>query len=240
MGEEVFRKAVGLAFRLEASIRAAGVPVFTMLSGGECTEHPDIVRMVEHVVKLGGYPVLLTNGMWLDQPSLVAELLREDWPVMVQVTNDPRFYPRRPPVLEHSRVVYVDELTSLIPLGRWRAGGASGEVPMKGYPSCFNLRSITRHTRDFGGAILMMRARGATGRFGYQCTPSITHLGEVVAGESRFCYRLGTVDSTVEELTGAVLGMGSCNRCGLEGNLKQDQRRAIGLSSLYLGTELLV
>lgn len=238
MGEGVFRKAVGLAFRLEASIRAAGVPIFTMLSGGECTEHPDIVRMVEHVVKLGGYPVLLTNGMWLDQPSLVAELLREDWPVMVQVTNDPRFYPRRPPVLGHPRVVYVDELTSLMPLGRWKGSSASVGVPMKGYPSCFNLRSITRHTRDFGEAILVMRARGGLGNFGYQCTPSITHLGEVVAGESRFCYRLGTVDSTDRELTSAVLEMGSCNKCGLEGNLSQEQRRAVGLSTLYLGTEL--
>lgn len=68
------------------------------------------------------------------------------------------------------------------------------------------------------------------------CAMGCSH-GDVLAGESRFCWKIGTVKSTNEELTRAVMSMGSCNRCGLESGLGQEYKRAIGLSSLYLPEE---
>ena len=44
--------------------------------------------------------------------------------------------------------------------------------------------------------------------------------------------RIGTVDSSNEELTRGLVEM-RCNRCGLVDNLTPEQKRAIGESVLY-------
>jgi hypothetical protein len=67
--------------------------------------------------------------------------------------------------------------------------------------------------RDFSEAILSLRMSGK------MCTPSIDVHGNVLAGESRFCHKIGTVESSEEELLENLLTM-ECNKCGLEDNLQ--------------------
>ena len=233
MSMDLFMKALDFTERAECEVIKGGMPVMMMLSGGECTDNPNIVEMVQKIARRGWVVTVLTHGLWLDNKELRDRILRDDdWTranILVQVTNDERYYPRKPPKFEHPRVVYVDKLLVLSTIGR----AASPKFDPKGLdprraPSSFNLRSITHSTRSIASAIQLLRVRGMIGRSGF-CTPSVSHDGTVVAGESRFCYPIGTVDSTNEELTQAILNMGSCNRCSQESNLKPEHKRAIGI-----------
>ena len=58
------------------------------------------------------------------------------------------------------------------------------------------------------------------------CSPSIDVHGDVRAGESRFCHKIGTVESSFAELSNNLLAM-KCNKCGLEDNLSPMHLRAI-------------
>jgi len=233
MTEEVLRKALAFTRRVESIAYGAGCPPIVLVSGGECTEHPDIVRFVEIVVAEGFWPLLITNGMWLDNDELRAALLRPEWPnLIVQVTNDDRYYPRRLPAkVDDKRLLYTERIPSdLLPLGR--AARKLGLSKKKG-PSSFNIRSLTRSMGSVASAIAVLRLRSMGGLSG-QCTPSICDNGDVMAGESRNCFRIGTVDSSEEQLTRALIEM-NCNLCGLVDNLTPEQKRAIGESALGLG-----
>jgi len=231
MSMDTFMRALDFTERAECEVIQAGIPVMLMLSGGECTDNPLIVEMAAQVVKRGWILTILTHGLWLDNKELRGELLRDDWKsVIVQVTNDDRFYPRKPPKFEHPKVKYVSKLQVLSTIGR----AARPTFDPKGLspraaPSSFNFRSLIHSTQSITKAIKILRVRGCLGKSGF-CVPSVTHEGVVVAGESRFCYPIGTVDSSNEELTAAVLSMGSCNRCGQEVHLDSRCKKAIGLN----------
>jgi hypothetical protein len=231
MSFDTFMKALDFTERAECEVIRSGIPVMMMISGGECTDHPRIVDMVEQVVKRNWITTILTHGLWLDNVELRDSLLRKDWShrLLIQVTNDERYYPRKPPKFDHRQVIYVDKLLVLSTIGR----AANPKFDPKGLdsrmaPSSFNFRSTTRSLRSVPKAIQVLRVRGCLGKSGF-CVPSVTHEGTVVAGESRFCYPIGTVDSTNDELTQAVLSMGSCNRCGQEALLRPEHKQAIGI-----------
>src|SRR5262249_2414876 len=89
MSFATFLQALEFTKRIERLAWGQGCPPMVLLSGGECTEHPDIVKFVEEVVRQKLRPVLITNGMWLANPELKASLLRPEWPhLRVQVTYD--------------------------------------------------------------------------------------------------------------------------------------------------------
>lgn len=235
MSMETFERALKFTERAECQVIQAGMPVMMMLSGGECTDHPNIAEMVELIAKRGWLVTLLTHGLWLDNVELRNKLLRDDvwWRnnVLIQVTNDDRYYPRKPPRFEHKKVIYVDRLLVLSTIGR----AASTKFDPKGLsqrsaPSSFNFRSLTRSMGSVTSAIMTLRARGMLGKSGF-CTPAVSCDGTIVAGESRFCYPIGTVDSTNEELTQAILSMGECNRCGQEAGLDPKYKHAIGIAT---------
>jgi hypothetical protein len=229
MPEETFYQALDLTGRVEGLAWQLGCLPLVLLSGGECTEHPSIVHFIETVLARRYLPMLLTNGLWLANDELRASLLRPEWKdLRFQVTHDPRFYPTAPPRIDDPRLIYVDALTLFVPLGRGAKRKTEG-VPLRQAPSSYNLRAFG-HLRDenIEGAVAMLRARGMFGLSG-NCTPSITHDGRVVAGESNACYQLGTVTSTNAELSQALRTMGACNRCGGETNLTAKQLRAIGV-----------
>ncbi len=221
MTEETFLKSLDFTRRVESLAWSRGCRPMILLSGGECTEHPDIVKFIETVFNQKLFPLLITNGMWLNNKDLRESILRPEWnSLFIQVTNDPRFYPTAPPRVDDPRITYVDALSVFIPLGRGVKKKTAG-VPFRKGPSSFNLRSLAQHLRSFEGAVAALRARAAMGASGH-CTPSVSDNGDVMAGETRACWKLGTVDSSNAELTRAILEMGSCNYCGLESN-----RRAI-------------
>lgn len=240
MTEETFHKALRFTARVEQKAWAAGVPPLVLLSGGECTEHPDIIEFIETVMDVGLLPVILTNGWWLANADMRESLLRPEWPnIHYQVTYDPRFYPKAlPEKVVDKRITYIDSLTLLLPLGRAKRKpgmSAATNLPLKKAPSSFNLRSLARSLQSIEDAVVMLRARAASGLAGH-CIPSIADNGDVMAGETRNCFKIGTVDSTNAELTKALIDM-RCNACGLVDNLSQEQKRAIGESVLFGANE---
>ena len=236
---DTFRRALDMTRRVERLAWEMGAPPMILISGGECTEHPEVVRFVEEVVAQRLWPLLITNGMWLDDPELRAALLRPEWPhIRFQVTNDPRFYPRPAPQVDDERITYVPELSLLVTLGRTgrKKDLAAKGLPFRKAPSSFNLRSLVHAYKSIEKAVAMLRMRALAGQSGH-CTPSVSDNGDIVAGETRLCWKFGDVDSTNQQMTEALLSMGECNRCGLEDGLTQEQKRAIGTAKLYLGTE---
>ena len=229
MAVETFRAALECTRRTEVLAWEVGYRL-VLLSGGECTEHPQFLDLLAMAEEAAYTPVLITNGMWLNDPYLAGHILRPGRELLVQVTNDPRFYPKAPPrVTRDPRIVNTFELTALMPLGRAQRLGDTGGLPTLRAPGSFNLRSLVRRTGDIRSALLLLRARALAGASGGHCAPSISYDGSFMAGETRLCARVGTVDSSCEELTEGILGMGSCNHCGLESRLSREHREAIGL-----------
>lgn len=234
MTRETFGQALEATLRIEAQWLAMGMPLTLMLSGGECTEHPDVVDFVQAALGTGALVVLLSNGMFLANDELRESLLRPEWKrVLFQVTHDPRFYPTAPPEWKDPRITYIPALTGLITLGRAaRSKKALHQgVPVKGAPSSFNLRSVTRSLGSIEAAVAQIRLHAVRGKNGW-CTPAISADGDITAGETNACFVIGNVHSSTRELTRALINM-QCNRCGLVTNLTQQQKRAIGESVLY-------
>lgn len=227
---DTFVAALDCVRRVEVLARQALGYRLVLLSGGECTEHPQFLEMLDLVHDAQLVPVIITNGMWLNDPYLAGHILRPDRKVLIQVTNDPRFYPEAPPhVTRDPRLVNVPELSAILPLGRaTRLKDLKGLRPQVA-PGSFNFRSMVRGTGDIRAAVLGLRQRALAGKSNGHCTPSIDHEGYFHAGESRLCAKVGTVHSSIEELTHGVLNMGECNNCGLEANLDERHREAIGL-----------
>ena len=238
MTRETFLAALALTERLEGDAWRAGVPRRILLSGGEAAEHPDVEGFLSTVIDAGYDVILITNGMWLDDPALRSSILRPEWKrLMVQVTNDPRFYPRQPSAVptDDPRVVFVPSLSVLIPLGRMkpkRAHSGVDGLPVRKGPTSFNLRSATRATGDVRAALTMLRARSALGLAG-NCSPSVSCDGTLVAGETSKCFPIGDVHSTADQVTRALVAM-QCNRCGLVDDLTHEQKLAIGEARIHL------
>lgn len=187
-----------------------------MLSGGEPTENPDVLNMIDLARYCKIHVILLSNGAFLDDPVLSGEILGRM--VSIQVTNDPRFYPKRVNLVDNPNISYETHIRIVSPFGRAKSGGIECT---RQSPLCFNLRSICRSLRDFRDAIFSLRTMG---KF---CTPSVNADGAIVAGETPSCSAIGTVRSPNIELTNAVCDL-KCSRCGLVNNLDDCHRKAIG------------
>ena len=195
---------------------ALGLPL-VLLSGGEPTEHPEILELLRLARQRGVGVLLTSNGMFLhesgDLRDEVLELVKG-----VQVTNDPRFYPQRVEDFEHPKVVFERQLRMLSPFGR---AIRNGLVTSRVSPLCFNLRSATRGLGSFREALATLY------QYGKFCCPSVNVDGAVVAGEAPSCSVIGKVGNSDTELTGNVTKL-RCVRCGLVDNLTGEQRAAVG------------
>jgi hypothetical protein len=181
-------------------------------------------------------------------PARRKELMRREWKhTCYQVTNDPFFYPKDVMgsnytseervasmniALQDPRIVAIGKVTMIFPIGRAATNSRvlrNSPAPPRTIPTSFNFRELTRRTGDVREAIGIYRQNAVTGGLSGHCAPSVTHEGKLVAGESRFCWEVGTVDSSSAEITANVIAMGSCNRCGLEDRLDDRFRKIIGL-----------
>lgn len=208
---------VNAATFVDALEWSAALDPLVLLTGGEPTEHHDVVPLIYQTKRKAPVVGLLSNGAFLSDSAKTEGLLATG--VTIQVTNDPRFYPRGlPRVLEHPQISYAYRVPTLIALGRWR--GPSTRIA----PGCYNLRSLTRHLGSLANAIRYLRANH---KF---CTPSVDPNGTIRAGESPLCYPVGTVWDSDRALTEKLLAH-DCDRCGLHSELSRERRETIGLSS---------
>lgn len=232
MTKDVFLRALDFTERLEAGLWERGLPKLLLLSGGECSEHPEFPDLVDEAVNRGFTPLLITNGMWLGDAELRLRVLPPGRKVLVQVVNDPRFYPKAPLRIVDGRIAYIDHVAQLVPIGRARGKKPPQGMTSRSAPASFNVRSLTRSFGDVRQALLVVRTPRAAKPMGDQCAPSVSWNGDFVAGENIHCFKVGTVDSTAEEVTRNILAMGECNRCGLEAGLSQNHKVAIGLAKV--------
>jgi hypothetical protein len=195
--------------------KECGLPLI-MLSGGEPSEHPELLDFVTIAVNRGLTVTILSNGEFLwTKPRLRSAIL----PLVhsIQVTNDDRFYPRKIDEWKHEKICWVDRITHLVPQGRAKDRPDTNCRA----PECFNMRSLARSGLTFQMARLMLVKRG---RF---CTPSINVDGTISAGESPFCAKIGTVTDGPATAMNNLSKM-TCSKCGLVDNLSDRERQAIG------------
>jgi hypothetical protein len=167
-------------------------------------------------IDAGFKTTLLSNGMFLTDQELTKAIL--DLDIFVQVTNDPRFYPKEVPHVEHKNIIYENNIRLVSPFGR----ALENNIPVtRQSPLCFNLRSIVRHYHDFFQGLLMLRQKVK------MCTPSINIDGSISAGESNSCHHIGTVNDSNLVLTNKLCSM-TCAKCGLVHNLDDPHKTAIG------------
>ncbi len=200
-------------FRQVLEFSRLDLPVL-LISGGEPTEHPQLVQMLK-MAKFAGYTTaLLSNGEFFSKKPKLAKRIK---PLVhaVQVTNDPRFYPRR---VKLPKSQACETLRIVAPFGRARKAGLDCT---RMSPYCFNLRSATRYYGTVYAAIACLRGKSK------MCSPSVNTDGTVVAGEAPECTSIGTVQSTPEALTDALVNL-TCNHCGLMDSLAPEQREAVG------------
>ena len=131
-------------------------------------------------------PLLISNGTFLEKPELKAQILKAGRKILIQVGNDPRFYPRPVPVItDDERVSYKPLIEQLMPLGRATHGNAAKvDIPKQKAPASFNLRSMTRHFGSIEQAMVIHRGRAMQGKNG-ACSPNICQDGSIRAGETQ-------------------------------------------------------
>jgi MoaA/NifB/PqqE/SkfB family radical SAM enzyme len=195
-------------------IEWTGIPII-MISGGEPLQHPDALEMVVMAKNEGLKTVLLSNGTFLEDAELTEKIIALN--IIVQITNDERFYPRRIPIVDHPNFCYTDKIRIVTPIGRAVTNKLDTN---RSSPLCFNLRSIARRIGNFKAALMNLRMVGK------MCTPSINIDGTISAGESNFCSSFGTVYDR-ENLAEKIFEL-TCNKCGLADQLDPMYKRAIG------------
>jgi hypothetical protein len=214
MNVETFKRAIRWAQRFDNGIM--------LLSGGEPTEHPDILRMLEIAVFSLPMPhvTLLSNGLFLQADDLPARQRREliiDACDSVQVTNDPRYYPIHVEDPGRAKVHVERHIRQITPVGRAK----DNAIPStRKSPTCFNLRSAVRTLGNLPAALAVLRTRG------YFCTPSVNPSGRIVAGEMPSCAFIGTLDSDESTLVRNLQNL-RCDACGLVASLSDEHRAAI-------------
>jgi len=190
--------------------------MFITVSGGEPLEHPDFFELI-NLAKEQTTVIVLSNGMFLEDQATRDRVLELNVPL--QITNDPRFYPKMISKFKHPLFGYEDHIRTIASLGRAKENGL---VTNRIAPMCYNLRSFVRKLNCFWQSVFQLRTMG---KF---CSPSINIDGSISAGESSCCHRIGTIESSDRELTQNLLRM-ECNLCGMEDKLKPMYRQAIGL-----------
>lgn len=208
---ETFDKALLLSYLLGAR--------FIILSGGEPFDHPAIFDIIAKTQAHGFITMVASNGLFALDPDMRQQAARSG--AMIQITNDPRYYPRDLRLVQEIFTdqgwSFEDHIRLIFPCRRTKTAGLD---PTRQSPTCFNLRSATLQY-DLISAIIVLQNQGKL------CSPSINTDGSIVAGESDTCFKIGTVDSTEGELDDSLRTI-HCNRCGLQHNLEPRYLTAIG------------
>lgn len=194
------------------------------ISGGEPSEHPELLEFINHASK-HFLVIVLTNGSFLRNEDYTSKLMSSR--AHFQLTYDERYYPK-PVVSAREGVLYfgleglkypnltvINRVDTLTALGRCKVN--EGRIG----PNCFNLRSATRAFDSVTKAVGYIR------RLHKFCTPSIDIDGTLRAGETPFCASFGNVWMTEAELTRHLRDL-RCSKCQMVEALTPEQLKAIG------------
>lgn len=190
-----------------------------VITGGEPTEHPEFVKMMEIIIDtLGqvGHEIILTittNGFWcLDNIEACKHLNTRNANIILrwQVSTDSRYYPKELPL--HKRlwrepefVLCPDCVVQVYPQGR----ALQNSMPWQAKASkCFNVRAMLKQlpTKSIGVLVEAMLVRG------YLCTPAIRIDGSIGLGESDLCPSVATIYDTEETIIQKIIDF-KCHQC---------------------------
>lgn len=136
-----------------------------ILTGGEPLLHRDIWKMVDHAIEKGMLVILTTNGYYLreHESDCLKRLQAAKYRLLVQVTNDSRYYPKGIPDigvirrLERHGLLFVEQIESLAALGRAKENGLKAYG--RNFPMCTNTILATNQTPDLKTAIAELTAK---------------------------------------------------------------------------------
>lgn len=229
MTSEVFHKSLELAARWQAQI--------INISGGEPTEHPQFYDMLKQADsfldnRLHGnwLGIIESNGLFLsDNEKLdeVMNLLDTTNFKVLQITSVKGLYPAYDKVVYYfkkrlsrvkfknwvgNQIMFVDHLQRIDDIGRaQRTEAHSMAAKYKWYPSCINGYLVGKQTPSIKELVNSLESRGVS------CKPFIDYQGNIHLGESRFCQKIGDVDSSDEKLYGELIKQKPCCGCGITG-----------------------
>jgi len=222
MSAEVFAQLVPF-------LRAVNPPMLG-ISGGEFTEHPDFASWILRLSnEVQSELLLISNGDFLfnsQKTEQICRLLQCPSITLLQITTDPRFYPRSAEILARKpdflnlgpKVCFCEEIAPVLyPLGRAKENHAN-LLALQARPSCANLFLIPRQkVLTFPQLILYLQVRMQP--YTSVCKPCIDPQGYLHAGESFLCQTIGHISDPLEKIYRQLQTGHPCNRCGLQTNL---------------------
>ena len=136
---------------------------------------------------------------------------------------DLRYYPIRintdDDIFKLNNVVFIDKVEHIYPMGRALDNNIKHDsVGSK----CFNIRSITRNTKDLNNTFYQLFLRM---KF---CTPNVDIHGDIKLGESLLCPECSNIFKSDDEIVQDIVNF-KCSKCDLiNKKLPKEYRNAIG------------
>lgn len=202
-------------------IRTNEIDSHILITGGEPTEHPNFVGMMQRLgVYLDTYynerPVTITiatNGLWIQENPEefldLSRMLSRKCLIHFQVSTDPRYYPTKimthKRIFRHPNISITESIDSIYPMGRARDNRISWN---RKSPHCFNVRAIAKQIpnptiREICNILL---------EHGKICTPHIRYNGDIALGESDLCPTVSTIYNSDSEIVNSILDC-KCMNC---------------------------
>jgi len=211
MTNDTFVKTLDFIHRLQ--------PMNVQITGGEPTSHPDFYDMCLEIRKLSVFVFLESNGSFIyddEKYEKVSDLVKNKM-ILLQVRTHPKYYPSYEKVWDNPKIKaltnhFFNDAIRLIPFGR-AVKNHHDEINWKAKPTCGNMFLMSRQTFSFKDAVRKMELNG------FFCKPTISPSGDIHAGETTECVKIGTVTDSLDQLYDSIKNKIPCNKCNLANNI---------------------
>lgn len=195
-----------------------------VFSGGEMFENPHILELLPIIEQNWDkkFPLsFITNGRKLSDTPDIFETVQElqqkygKKMVMIQVTDDPRFYPEQLTEKQRYRLKKLNAIIEGVPGSGNKCLYPQGRA-LENFnnsfwntiaPKCSNVRLLPRQgVRTIHGIVMALLQAGKV------CTPTISPEGEIKLGESDLCPSVASIYDTEEEIIKKILNC-KCHFC---------------------------
>lgn len=212
-------------------------PLAILISGGEPTEHT-YFREVVHLISLslpGTIISILSNGSFISdykKQEYVKAMLQLRNVVALQVRTHSKYYPdyeftmsckKDIEAISPKIKVFDDGIENLIPLGR--SENTENKVSR---PPCTNILLLAAQLKYQKGLLpFFIETLHNKGVF---CKPVIDIHGNILIGETQYCYNVGSVKDEPDKIMQNIKKATFCNKCGLKDNLRELEKLIINRS----------
>ena len=189
---------------------------YILLTGGEIFEHPQIKEFITKAAENFETVMLLTNGQKISSDEELYNfvrdiILRHKGKILMQVTNDPRYYPQKlsphqQTMLRKIGVKHIEPVQGLYPQGRALLNH-KGANWLTIAPKCANVRLLARQIYRYFNEILEIMEQ-----HGKYCTPTISPDGNIRLGESALCPACANIDDSSTDIVQKILAF-KCTQC---------------------------